>query len=145
MSARSKIVTKIVSLINENLNGIDYDANIHGNAIKKQIFWDEANFYPLISVTAGSEFREYLPANFKWGFLEVSIKIYVEDEEASDVLEQFLEDIENLLDANNELAYDSETSQTTEQITILSISTDEGVLAPLGVGEIIIQIRYDIV
>lgn len=145
MSARSKIVKKIVEHFNDELDGITYTANVERNAIAKQIFWDEVNTYPLISVTAGSEYREYLPSAFKWGFLEVSIKIYVEDEEAQDVLEQFLEDIENLLDANNELAYDTNTGQTTEQISILSISTDEGVLAPLGVGEIIIQIRYDIV
>lgn len=143
MSARSKIVNKIVEHFNTELDGITYPSNIYANSIAKQIFWDEVNQYPLISVTAGTEYREYLPAAFKWGFLEVSIKIYVEDEDAPDVLEQFLEDIEKILDANNELAYD--TGQITEQISILSISTDEGVLAPLGVGEIIIQIRYDIV
>ena len=30
----------------------------------------------------------------------------------------------------------------TQQITIISIDTDEGVLDPLGVGEILIEVRY---
>mgnify|MGYP003319760089 CR=1 FL=1 len=30
----------------------------------------------------------------------------------------------------------------TQQITVISIDTDEGVLEPLGVGEILIEVRY---
>jgi len=32
--------------------------------------------------------------------------------------------------------------QYTHQITILSIDTDEGVLDPFGVGEILIEVQY---
>ena len=32
--------------------------------------------------------------------------------------------------------------QHTHQITIISIDTDEGVLDPLGVGEIVLEVRY---
>jgi len=32
--------------------------------------------------------------------------------------------------------------QYTQQITVISIDTDEGVLGPLGVGEILIEVRY---
>ena len=31
---------------------------------------------------------------------------------------------------------------STQQLTIVSIDTDEGVLEPLGVGEILAEIRY---
>jgi hypothetical protein len=31
---------------------------------------------------------------------------------------------------------------TTHQITIVSIDTDEGVLEPLGVGEVLVEVRY---
>ena len=93
---------------------------------------------------AGAEARQYLPSNFKWGYLNISIKIFVDEENARDVLEQFFEDIETLLDANNELIYDSDNNYTTELISILSIDTDQGLLDPLAVGEITIQIQYDL-
>ena len=143
MSARRKIVNTLVDLCNDQLNGTTYTSNIEQNAIGKQIFWDEVNTYPYISITAGNESRQYLPGNFKWGYLEVNIKVYVEDQEdAQALLEQFFEDLESLLDANNELAYD--TGKVTELISIISIATDEGVLTPLGVGELSIQIQYDV-
>lgn len=144
MSKRTKITNALVTLVNDNLNSVDYVSNIHDNAYNKLVFWDEVNDYPYISIVAGGENREYLPSNFKWGFLEVVFRIYIQDEEPQKVLEQFIDDIENLIDANNNLVYDSETGDTTELISILSINTDQGLFAPIGVGEIVIQIQYDL-
>lgn len=144
MSARSKIVNALVDLLKNNLNGIDYTSNVHSNVENKLVFWDEINNFPFIGITAGAESREYLPANFKWGYLTISMKIMVQDEYASNIVEQYLEDIETLLDANNNLLYDSDNGKTTEIISILSIDTDQGLLEPLGVGEMVIQIQYDI-
>lgn len=142
MSNRSKIINAFVDLFNSKLNGIDYSSNIYRKAIPKLKFWDEINQYPHISIVAGQEYREYLPANFKWGFLQIKIYIYVKNEESMEQIEQFLEDIETILDANNNLSYD--TNKTIEEISILSIDTDEGLLSPVGAGEIQIQIRYDL-
>ena len=144
MSKRTKIVNTLVELVNTNFNSIDYTSNIHNNAHNKLVFWDEVNDYPYISIVAGGENRQYLPANFKWAFLEVVIRIYIEDEEPQVILEQFLEDIETLIDANNNLVYDTENGDTTELISILSINTDQGLFAPIGVGEVVIQIQYDL-
>jgi hypothetical protein len=126
------------------MNSIDLDSNIHNNAKNKLVFWDEVNDYPFMSVVAGGENRQYLPGSFKWGFLQVIIRIYVEDEEPQVVLENFLADVETLLDANNNLVYDSETGEATELISILSLDTDQGLHAPIGVGEMIVQIQYDL-
>jgi len=147
MSHRAKIVNALVSAFNSNLNGATYRTNVYNKAENKLKFWDEVNQYPYLSVTAGQEYREYLPANQKWGFLIVTIRIYVRPTigKAQDHLEQALEDIESLLDANNNIIYDTTSPQKeTEEISILSITTDEGLLDPLGVGEIQIQIRYDL-
>lgn len=141
--SRAKITKKVVEILNTNLEGSTYTSNVHANSVNKLIFWDEVNNYPLISVVAGTETREYLPANFKWGYLTVSIKIYVEEQNSVDVLEQYFEDIEALLDLNNNMVYEAETGKTTEVISILSIDTDGGLLDPLAVGELIIQIQYD--
>ena len=55
-----------------------------------------------------------------------------------------MEDIETVIEDNSQLKYvDAQNNEfTTQQITIVSIDTDEGVLEPLGVGEITIEVRY---
>ena len=63
---------------------------------------------------------------------------------ATRLLTSLLEDVETVLEKHSRLTYfDSTfTKQATQQITVLSIDTDEGVLEPLGVGEMIIEVRY---
>lgn len=144
MSKRTQITKALTTLVNDNLNSIDYPSNVYNNAHNKLVFWDEVNDYPYISIVAGGENRQYLPANFKWGFLEIVIRVYIEDEDPQEKLEGYIEDIEALLDANNNLIYNSESGDTTELISILSIQTDQGLFAPIGVGEIVIQVQYDL-
>ena len=59
-------------------------------------------------------------------------------------LEELLEDVETVLEDNDPLEYfdSNNIKQSTAQTTILSIDTDEGVLEPLGIGEIVCEIRY---
>ena len=59
-------------------------------------------------------------------------------------LEELLEDVESVLEDNDPLTYTDSTgaSQSTVQTTIGAVDTDEGVLEPLGVGEITCEIRY---
>ena len=55
-----------------------------------------------------------------------------------------MEDIETVIEENSRLEYSDSQNNTfnTQQITIVSINTDEGVLEPLAVGEIDIEVRY---
>jgi hypothetical protein len=55
-----------------------------------------------------------------------------------------LEYIETVGKDNANLTYTDQdgTSQSVQQITILSLDTDEGALEPLAVGEIICEVRY---
>ena len=64
--------------------------------------------------------------------------------DAQEELALLIEDIERVIDNNDVLTYDDSVSpnEKTTSSTILTIATDEGVLAPLGVGEIAIQVRY---
>jgi hypothetical protein len=144
MSKRTKIVNKIISLLKDNLNGIDYQSNIYNNVSNRVIFWDEINNFPHISISAGNEARQYLPANFKWAYLSINIRVYIQDENAYAVLEEFLGDIEAIIDANNNLIYDEDTGDTTELISIISIDTDQGLLEPLAVAEMVLQVQYDV-
>jgi hypothetical protein len=144
MSKRTKIVNKIISLLKDNLNGIDYDSNVYNNVSNRVIFWDEINNFPHISIVAGNEARQYLPSNFKWAYLSINIRVYIQDENAYVVLEEFLGDIEAIIDANNNLVYDEDTGDTTELISIISIDTDQGLLEPLAVAEMVLQVQYDV-
>ena len=141
MSARSKIVNALVEKF-KLITGSPYNSNLYSNVTNRLKFWDEVDDFPFVCVTAGDETREYLPGNFKWGFLNVTIRVYVNSENPVEELEGIFADIETILDANNSLVYD--TNQATEIISIISITSDEGVMAPLGIGEIVITIQYDI-
>jgi hypothetical protein len=94
---------------------------------------------------AGDEFREYQPGQFKWRLLDITIRAYIRDEnDAQETLALLLEDIERVIDNNDNLVYDDTVTpnKTTTSLTIGSISTDEGVIAPLGIGEMAVRIRY---
>lgn len=143
MSYRTKIINKLVDTISEDVNGIDpYNSDLRDRVHNKLKFWDEINDYPSVHINAGQETREYMPGGFKWGHLIASIRIYVKDEYPEETLEGIFEDIERIIDNNGKLEYD--TNKFVEDIKILSISTDEGLLAPIGVGEITIQLMYDL-
>jgi len=143
MSYRSKIVNKLVSTFSEEICGADpYLADLRGRVSNKLKFWDEVNDYPSVHVNAGSETRQYLPGGFKWGHLMISIRIYVNSENPEEDLEEILEDIERVIDGYGKLEYD--TNKYIEDMQILSINTDEGLLAPIGVGEMTIKIMYDL-
>lgn len=141
--------TSIIKALAEKLKLIDgstgYNTNIYSNAYPKLKFWDEVSDFPAIYMSTGSETREYLPGGFKWGFLGISLKVYVKGEDPAQQLEHLLEDIEKVIDANRTLVYDVNTSgaQTTE-ILINSIVTDEGLLEPYGVGEVNITVQYPV-
>ena len=107
-------------------------------------FWDEVEEFPAVHLNAGSESREYQGGGYKDRFLSVTIRCYVNEEDAVDALDKLLEDVETVLETNSRLKYYDRTgaAQYTHQITILSIDTDEGVLEPYGVGEILIEVRY---
>ena len=107
-------------------------------------FWDEVEEFPAVHLNAGSETREYQGGGYKDRFLNVTVRCYVNQEDAVEALDELLEDVETVIEDNSRLRYYDRfgIEQFTQQITILSIDTDEGVLDPLGVGEILIEVRY---
>ena len=144
-TGRSKVVDALV----EKLKGIDgqypYNSNIFQNCKAGMVFLDEIQEFPKLCVVAGDETREYQPDGFKWRFLSLTIRAYVSNEEdAQEELSLLIEDIERIIDDNDALVYDDAVSpnEQTTSMTIESIGTDEGVIAPLGIGEIVVEVRY---
>lgn len=140
---RTKIVTALAEKFKTTLDGTSpYKTNLFGNSSARLKFWDEVTDFPSVFVTPGSETREYLPGDFTWGYLGVSIKAYVKSDEPQPLLEELLEDLERCIDENRVLIYDQDLGLETTEILVTSITTDEGLLQPYGVGEINLQVRY---
>ena len=144
MSRRTSIVKALVEKLKEIDGTGIYKTNLYANAHAALKFWDEIDQYPAVYVTPGSEQREYLPAEFTWGYLGIAIKIYCRGDEVQGELENLLEDVESCIDRNRVLVYDISNNYETTEILVQSITTDEGLLAPYGVGEINLQVRYQV-
>lgn len=144
-TARKKIAEALVGKLNGINGNYPYNSNIFNNADSHLVFLDEIQQYPKVCVVAGDEIRQYLPDGFKWRFLTITIRAYVEDaNDPQESLALLLEDIERIIDDNDALVYDSTVTPNlrTTSMTIQNIGTDEGVISPLGIGEMTVQVRY---
>jgi hypothetical protein len=141
---RLAIVEALVEKL-KDINGTgNYRTNLFLNVSPRLKFWDEVEEFPAVHLNAGSETREYQAGGYKDRFLTVSVRCYVNEEDAVNALESLLEDVETVIEENSRLSYIDKngTLQYTQQITIISIDTDEGVLEPYGVGEMQLEVRY---
>ena len=70
--------------------------------------------------------------------------LVINNEDSVGALDALMEDVETVLEAEDPLTYYDKNgvSQKTVQTTIVSIDTDEGVMDPLGIGEIVLEVQY---
>lgn len=143
-SRRANILNAVV----EKLKGIDGSGamltDVANNVHPFLKFWDEVEEFPAIHLNAGTESRQYQAGGYKDRFLSLTIRCYVNEEDAQEALNLLMEDVETVIEENSRLQYSDKQNNlfTTHQITVVSINTDEGVLEPLGVGEILIEVQY---
>ncbi len=143
-SRRTGILDALVTKL-KGINGTgSFLSNVYDNVSPRLKFWDEVEDFPAIHLNAGSETREYQGSGFKDRFLSITVRCYVNSDNTVEALSDLLEDVETVLEDNSRLQYTDRTGETqyTQQITVISIDTDEGVLEPLGVGELSIEVRY---
>jgi len=143
-SRRANIVNALAQKL-KDINGAGaFLSDVQNNVHPFLKFWDEVDQFPAVHLNAGAETREYQGGGYKDRFLAITIRCYINEEDAQDALNILMEDIETVLEDNAQLEYldKQNNSFKTQQITIISIDTDEGVLEPLGVGEILIEVRY---
>lgn len=144
-TARKKIANALTEKIKLLDGNHPYNSNVSNNVSSKLTFLDEIIQYPKVCVVTGAETREYQPNAFKWRFLQISIRAYVHNEnDAQEELSLLFEDIERVIDENDTLMYDGTISPplSTTNMVIQSITTDEGALSPLAIGEMSIEVRY---
>ena len=144
-TTRRRAIVEALALQLEQINGQPPFRTSVSDVERRLKFWDEVAEFPTIHVGAGAETREYDGGGFRFRFLRITIRCYVSDDnDVIEALEELLEDVETVIEDNDPLTYydSTGTSQSTVQTTIITVDTDEGVLEPLGVGEITCEIRY---
>lgn len=121
-----------------------YSTDLGEQAYPRMRFWDEISEFPCVCLVAGPESIVHQGGGFKDRYLDIVLRAYVNEEDSIIALEKLLEDIELILDKNGRLAYvdSSGNTGTTRDIIITLIDTDQGALAPLGVGEMTLQVKY---
>lgn len=142
-SRRAAITKALADKIREiNGRGVYYQSIAEVSPFLK--FWDEVTEFPAVHLNASNETREYLTGGVKNRFLNVTLRCYVNQDDSVNALDELIQDVETVIEDNSVLGYlDRDgVTQCTQQITVLSIDTDEGVLDPLGVAEILIEVRY---
>lgn len=140
--------SSILEALAEQIKGITlaagYSTDLGEQVFTRMIFWDEINEYPAVCLSAGAETIVHQGAGFKDRYLDILVRVYINDEDSILALERLLEDLELIIDNNGRLAYlDSSGNQaTTRDIIITYIDTDQGALAPIGIGEMTLQVKY---
>ena len=144
-TTRRRAIVEALAKELEQINGTPPFRTSIANVERRLKFWDEVSEFPTIHVGAGAETREYDGGGFRFRFLRLTVRCYVSDDnDVIEALEELLEDVETILEDKDPLTYYDSTgaSQSTVQTNIISVDTDEGVLEPLGVGEVVVEIRY---
>tara|TARA_B110000483_G_scaffold225675_1_gene285582 strand:- start:487 stop:942 length:456 start_codon:yes stop_codon:yes gene_type:complete len=143
-SRRSNIVEALVLKLKDISGAGQYLVDLNNQVYPFLKFWDEVDEFPAIHLNAGSETRTYQGGGYKDRFLVITIRCYVNEEGAQEALNKLMEDVETVIEENSRLEYSDAQNNvfSTQQITLVSIDTDEGVLEPLGVGEILIEVQY---
>lgn len=143
-TSRRMAITQALTDLMKNIKKVNGHRTDVANAEDRIRFWDEINEFPWIGVSPGQETRVYQGGGYKDRFLTVTIRCYVNQEDAQLGLEALFEDVETVVETYSRMPYvDSNgATQYTQQMSIISIDSDEGALEPLGVGEIQIEVRY---
>ena len=143
-SSRRAAITKGLSEALAQIDGRGIFHTAVAEVSPRLKFWDEVEEFPAIHLNAGSERREYQAGGYKDRYVNITVRCYVNEENSVEALDELLEDVETVLEDNSRLRYYDRNGleQFTQQISIISIDTDEGVLDPLGVAEILIEVRY---
>lgn len=143
-SRRSAIIDSLVTKL-KTINGTgNFLTDVYDEVHPRLKFWDEVETFPAIHLNAGSETRVYQGGGYKDRYLNITIRCYVKETDATIALDKLIEDVETVLEENGQLSYvdRQEKTQTTHDILIVSIDTDEGVLEPFGVADILVQVHY---
>lgn len=144
MSNRQSIVTAFTEATKTALDGVNDSYNIYGNVYARNMLTKDIVSFPCITYSPGPETFQYLASGMRWNFLTVYSRVYVKNvEEPQQELEVLIQKIKNIIDSNTNIPYYvGNTLMHTTDVTLQEISTDEGLLAPDGIAEVVFAVRY---
>ena len=115
-----------------------YQVNLFDNVFRRLKFLDEINDFPSAYLEAGTEDRIYDSKGLTTSTLDIMIRVYVHTENAVEELESTMQDIEFVI-------YNMDTEQYgIMDVQVATMSTDEGLLDPYGIGEVGVTVQYDV-
>ena len=138
------IVVAQLKLINGDESTFDssytYNTNLFNNAFRCLKFLDEVNDFPAVYVAAGTETRTFNSNNLTTASLDITLRLYVYGQDNSQQLaDEAVQDVEHVI-----YHIGDSPAKGLLDITIDSISTDEGLAAPYGLAEIALIVNYRI-
>ena len=141
--------TEIVNFLVTRLKEIDgqaspfdgsytFNTNLFNNVFRKLKFLDEVNDFPSLYIAAGTEIRDFNSKSLTVATLDVTIRAYVYGEDNSQSLaDDVVQDIEHVI-----YSIGDNSDKGILDITIESISTDEGLAIPYGLAEAQLTVVY---
>ena len=144
MSNRQAITEAFAETTKQVLDGTADPYNIYGNVFPKNLLTKDIVSFPCITYSPGPEKFQYLPSGLRWNYLTMYSRVYVKGvEEPQQELEVLIQKIKNIIDSNTNMPYYvGNTLMHITDCTLDEISTDEGLLAPDGIAEIVFVVRY---
>jgi len=144
-SRRTEIVDFIVAQLKEidgSVSGFNasytYTQNLFNNVYRRVKFLDEVNDFPALYVSAGTEIRDFESKSLTVATLGVTIRAYVFGEDNSQSLvDDTVQDIEHVI-----YSIGDHPDKGILDITIDSITSDEGLATPYGLAEVELTIVY---
>lgn len=143
---RSEIVDDILIVELKKIDGgtstfdstYTYNTNLFNNVFRGVKYLDEVNDFPAIYLAAGTEIRDFESLSLTVATLDVTIRAYVYGEDNSQSLaDDLIQDIEHVI-----YSLGDNPDKGVLDITINSITVDEGLVEPYGLAEVILQIAY---
>jgi len=115
-----------------------YQVNLFNNVFRRLKFLDEINDFPSVFLQAGNENRMYDSKGLTTSILDIMLRVYIHTENAVEELESTMQDIEFVI-------YNMDTQKYgMMDVQVSTMSTDEGLLNPYGIGEVGVTVQYDV-
>jgi hypothetical protein len=146
MASRRKEIINIIIAALKEIDGqavigknYTYNNNLFNNVFRGIKFLDEVNDFPSLYISAGTENRDFNSKSLTVAELDVTIRAYIYGQDNSQSLaDDIIQDIEFVI--YQQIAFDPDKGIL--DITIDSISTDEGLAAPYGISEVNLLVAY---
>lgn len=150
-TARSTICKAIKAGLINDVNGTaPYQLNL--TEVENRTVALEGLTLDTVTVTPGRETRRYEMSEQVFKRVVINIRIYIVSEplDPEARLEDYISDIECWIDSNRKLKFPTDynpnlpqgVEDSTLDMSIVSISTDEGVLLPVAIGNIELAVDY---